>query len=176
VSLDIEKAKSESKGELTNFLKSFDIDDEPIIANIRKSRKNIVGYYSSKSQFRGGLRIVVDFKKIMECEEENPLIDSMLQINITVFHEYAHSMAEYIEWIKTHYRFNKNDKKINEIMKIILDSNLSWQQHFCDEEVFAEDFAEWAVLDFNDRHNHAFWSGFMKSYSEALKIDGNNQL
>jgi hypothetical protein len=173
MNLDIEKAKSKTKNKLINFLESFDIDSKIIIANVRKSRNNIVGYYSSNSQFRSKLRIVVDFKKIIEYEENNWLIDSALQIDMTVFHEYAHSMAEYISWIKSYHLHDKTNVACNEAMKIIDCSNLTWQHEFSNEELFAEAFAEWAVDDCNDRYCYPFWSDFMRCYSKILKITNN---
>lgn len=119
----IRNAKSRLIGELKKF--QIDEDGNLIVAEVRKSRKGIVGYYSYMSQFRGRARIVVDVNEIRSAIMHEAEVER--QVYKTIAHEYGHVLAEFIA-------FHAHRGRPLDVP--------DWRDVFGgDEEEFAEDFA-----------------------------------
>jgi hypothetical protein len=144
-----------AKSQLLSALNSYGIDEETnlIVANIRKIRKNTLGYYANMSQFRGRARIVVDANAIRsllaEADGGIEPQDWMVEAEVlkTIAHEYGHIMAEAMRVSK------KCDSPFNVPC---------WEAEFYDEEDFARMLIE-------DEASHSiWWISFMPQYAKEF--------
>lgn len=147
---------TKAKAQFMEKLAKHGLEDNIVVANVRKSKKNRVGYYSSMSQFRSKPRIVVDVPSIESHYEGSRMLVEE-EILLTIAHEYGHVMAECIRELP---RVSNG----REAFKGLPD----WKEEFDeDEEQFAEDFARFLVT--YDALSESFWDQFMPLYAAEFK-------
>ncbi|TXG96156.1 MAG: hypothetical protein E6R08_10310 [Nevskiaceae bacterium] len=137
----------------------LDVTDDVTVARPRKGRPGVVGYYARMSQFRSRARIVVDAIAIRQGLEEIGQDDEDFEaevrheIQVTVGHEYGHSVAEALRFLT------------------YIDRSLSvpdWRRHFGDdEEAMAESLG--CLLAGTPRsEDSAFWSDFLPQFGTEM--------
>lgn len=143
-----------AKAQFLAKLASFGLEDNIVVANLRKPRADAVGYYSSMSQFRSKPRIVVNVDFIEKAYISRRLMEE--EILLTICHEWAHCAAEAIRVLP---RITSGSDRFDVPV---------WQAVFAnDEELFAEDFARYCVT--YDSHQEAFWDVFIPRYVIEFK-------
>lgn len=164
---DDRKYVRDARGWLLGALLRWGVDESGhlIVATPRATRgkrgakhqrgrlRGCVGYYSSLSQYRSRIRIVVIVKNVRRGIEEltgqEAESDRLIEeIKRTVAHEYAHAMAEAI----------KVEADEGNPLNVP-----GWRSRFDgDEEEFAEDFARF--LTGSADCDASFWDEFMPRY------------
>ncbi|WP_434716057.1 hypothetical protein [Paraburkholderia sp. A3RO-2L] len=123
------------------------VDNDLVCAIPRKSKPNVVGYYSHMSQFRSRARIVVDVAAI-EAEFPDDALGASEQVHMTLAHEYGHVIAECIRFMESQGASFTAP---------------TWRDEFeNDEEEFAEDFARFCIT--KTAYHAAFWQRFIPAY------------
>ncbi|GBG14466.1 uncharacterized protein NMK_2065 [Novimethylophilus kurashikiensis] len=136
-------------------LATFGLEDNIIVAKVRKSKPGRVAYYCGMSQFRNKPRLVIDVEAIAAEYVSAALIEE--EVLMSISHEYGHCIAECI-------RETPRISRGGDVFIGLPD----WKPVFdSDEEYFAEDFARFMVT--YDARQEPFWDDFMPKYIAEFK-------
>ena len=127
------------------------IDDDLLIVSMRKSRSGNIGYYSTKSQFRGKARIVVDSKFIRDQYMYES--DAQEEVLKTIVVLYAHIIVELIDCLTENQQGNPDKFKVPD-WRITFNGDIS---------EFSEDLGRYLVTF--DAKNEDFWEVFLYHYA-----------